>query len=190
MLEEVDYVLISYYEDDNFYTAADGGRFPIRPDENRWAQIFRRLKTSFTARTKFGFGEVCPQCYYRQSDRNCQRVLDIHGNAAEKSANNCTPQNPKDWEVRRCVCCLKAQKNYIERYYLEWDTQIRRALETTDAALGRNYVGGYFYWQYNDDVINKSVYADDTDIDRQIRRKLREEAVAAQSFLTDAYQRW
>ncbi len=187
----VDYVLISYYEDDNFYRDAQGNRHPITPTAEQWARIFKRLKNSFSGKTKFGFGEVGPQCHYRREDTSECRVLDIYNkDSTDSSKNNCTRKNDPKWNVRRCHCCLEAQKKYIIRYYSDCDKKILDALQKADADLAKNYVGGYFYWHYNDDVINKFVYAEDTDIDEKIRRKLKAEAEKTQSVLVNAFNDW
>jgi hypothetical protein len=48
MKQEVDYVLVSYYEQD-----CDGHR----PDQAEWTSVFGRLRTMFPA-AKLGFGEI------------------------------------------------------------------------------------------------------------------------------------
>ena len=159
-------------------------------DRRAAARFIGRLKNFFTERTKFGFDEVGAQCYYNRSDNDCRRVPDIYGNKDGKKANNCTPSGAEDWEIRRCRCCLKAQKTYIERYYTNWDPKIRRALTNKGGISAENYIGGYFYRYYNNDVINKLTLADDENTPRETGKKLRDEAAATQKVLTDIYSSW
>lgn len=119
-LPDVDYVLISYYEDDN-----EGVR-PNRSDMDIKGLIKNLVKlASMFRNAKIGFGEFGPQC------------------------NTC-----KD---RKCAACLSDQVSFIQRYYVELDKQIRKALRNSDSGWDarRDYIGGYFYWYFKQDVVNQ-----------------------------------
>ena len=146
MFPVLDYVFVSYYQD-NEWIGSNERRRQFIPSIEQWARIFTKLR-GFYPDAKLGFGEVGPECRYL--------------------GDSCEPQEPKDGfegdcKDRDCECCLKAQPIYLERYYLDWDAKIR-------ARLGSDYVGGYFYWHFSPDVVRrrnpntikmlKKIYAD------------------------------
>lgn len=49
------------------------------------------------------------------------------------------------------TCCIDQQKEFIARYYKDYDKLIR--------PLVRNYVGGYFYWYFLQDMVPKEKQA-------------------------------
>jgi hypothetical protein len=141
MFAEVDYIFISYYQDDN-YAGNAPDRKPIIPDSRGWARIFSRLH-SFYPNAKLGFGEVGPQCYYLKNDQSCR----LH-------------ESNEDWEAidddekcsRTCPCSKAAEEAYVNQYYSQWNDDIRRALTPE---LERLFVGGYFYWYFKQDSVNQ-----------------------------------
>lgn len=140
MFADVNYIFISYYQDDN-YAGEGAARAPIIPDRSRWAEIFRKLH-GWYPQARLGFGEAGPQCYYLKKDPHC--VLHEDNDSWEElpSAKKC--------EDRACSCCKAAQRNYVTQYYQDWDTEIRTAL----GADSSFYVGGYFYWHFRPDGLN------------------------------------
>jgi hypothetical protein len=177
---DVDYVLISYYQDDNF--APDPydpeKRTQIIPSPEGWAAIFGSLHDLYP-NAKFGFGEMSPQCYYLKADKQCLPQED------DKQFEH-LPKEKKCGD-RRCDCCLKAQIEYIERYYLEWDKAISSKL---GPELAKRYVGGYFYWYFNEDVIDKITAGKDECLPKKDREALAREAEQTMAAFVRAFHRW
>lgn len=117
-LPDVDYVLLSYYEDDNDEVLPNRKKMDVTGLVNR----LKQLAGFFPAKTQFGFGEFAPQCHA------C--------------------------EDRRCAGCLSDQVEFINRYYIDLDLKVRNAL-SRKRGWNRNYIGGYFYWYYKQDVVNQ-----------------------------------
>ena len=143
LFPELDYVFISYYEDDNFAKEQETNhRTPIVPTFSQWADIFKKLNGFYHPKSGFGFGEVAPQCRYRLLGKSC----------IPREDDEIWKMLPaKEKGDRSCPCCISAQPIYINRYYIDWDAGIRQELK--GAELENHYVGGYFYWYFNDDVV-------------------------------------
>lgn len=128
-LPDVDYVFLSYYEDDN------EGVLPNREnmDVSGLVKSLVSLARMF-GKAQFGFGEFAPQCNFE----NCCK--------------------------RKCRACANAQISYISRYYIDLDKIVRDALADPRSGWDRRrvYVGGYFYWYFNSDVVNNN-YQDTLD---------------------------
>ena len=164
----IDYLLVSYWQDDNFN---------VLP--GKWVDIFSQLNKDLPT-AKLGFGEVGVQCY-----TNCG----MHGkNVCE------APKDGKrviDYQKRRCLCCLQSQDIYIKRYYAEWDRDIRRMISDSENENFRNkFIGGYFYWQFNDDVLNKFFNADKHSTKQSEGDALKAEAEETLQSLLSTYIQW
>lgn len=179
--KDAKYVFISYYEDDQF--ADEPGtdrRTRIIPAPDKWAEIFMRLHEIYPD-ARLGFGEMGPQCYYLKSDRNCI----LHENDDDYEH---LPKKEK-CPHRRCNCCLEAQKEYVNRYYVDWDAAIRRELRNrTPDGLDRRYVGGYFYWHFSGDVIDKITASKDPHTPKAEKKRLLQEATATLDALIAAFR--
>jgi hypothetical protein len=172
---EVDYVLVSYYQDDNFASDETGKETPIVPTPSEWAAIFKQLHDLYP-QARFGFGEMAPQCHYEPGDNKC-----------EPKPISYTCMNDHN-RVRRCKCCLKAQPEYVQRYYLDWDKDIQGELEKAyGRELSNLYLGGYFYWYFNSDVINKFSESKDKTVPKSERDALVREATSTRSALLRAF---
>lgn len=161
-------MLISYWQDDNF---------EVLPAE--WFSIFSRLHGDSPG-AKLGFGEVGVQCY-----KEC------------KPGGKDTCEAKEDGKKyikhlkRRCQCCLDSQKPYVYRYYSEWNKEIRRLTENDgDENFKDKFVGGYFYWQFNDDVLNKFVWATEESTKKSEQGALKTEAEETFQNLLNIYQEW
>jgi hypothetical protein len=131
-----DYIFISYYQDDNYFNDEQ-----IVPDFYRWASIFQKLN-GYYPNACLGFGEVGAQCYYETNDTSPCTTRQNLGTA-------CHSENDI---YRGCPCCIKAQPEYITRYYDTWHHGIPAAL----GPLANKYVGGYFYWYFSDDIVDQN----------------------------------
>lgn len=141
MFPGVNYVFLSYYQDDNYW-GEEGDRRQLIPDYLGWGRIFNDFHTLYP-NALLGFGEVGPQCHYLRKDKKCK----LH-------------EPNEDWERiddeqkcgRRCKCCTKAQEKYVKQYYVDWDEGIRKEMSSD---LKSKYVGGYFYWYFSNDVVEE-----------------------------------
>lgn len=176
------YVFISSYEDDQFADEPrTGRRTRIIPSPDQWAYMFKRLH-DFYPSARLGFGEMGAQCYYLLSDSNCvpqENNEDFEKIKANKKCGN-----------RRCPCCLNAQRDYINRYYVTWNRDIPQRLDALVPGLGQSYVGGYFYWYFNSDVINKMVKSSKASTPANEKTKLRQEATDTLNSLIAAFRSW
>jgi hypothetical protein len=124
-----DYVLFSFYKDDCQKAVTDA---------DLWARTFAKLSRNFTVdgnTPKVGFGEVAPQCY-------C--LLGANG------------EPEKDDNIRRlAACCRPDQRVYVRAYYQTLHQQIKDAIGKMDGAKP-NYVGGFFYWYFQQDATDGS----------------------------------
>lgn len=189
---EVKYVFVSYYEDDQF---ADDPRADRRtriiPTADVWASIFKRLRELY-GQAQFGFGEMGSQCYFRVPDPSCTVQENNKKFAKLKPKKRCVlVKNEETGEHRRCACCLNAQREYINRYYVNWDRDIRSALANLPpAGLDNLYIGGYFYWHFNDDVINKIAKSNEASTPAEEKRVLQKEATDTLNALIAAFRQW
>ncbi|HKR02314.1 MAG TPA: hypothetical protein VJT09_16680 [Pyrinomonadaceae bacterium] len=170
----VDYVFISFYPDDNFAPGPrEGERTRITPSPEKWAEIFKQIKDDYQS-AQVGFGEVGAQCKYKK-EGSCV-VLEDEDNSECKD--------------RECNCCLSAQRDYIREYYQDLDAKIRAALKANyEPSYEKAFVGGYFYWHFNSDVINK--FADAKKVKKtKERQSLELQPAATRQTLVDAYETW
>lgn len=139
----VDYVLISYYPDNNFYTPAGAGvPVPIELTVQEWIDIFKVVKKdNFGKNTKFGIGEMGTHCNFQ----NCE------------DPNSCSPVRDGHECNRSRGCCISAQEDIIRKDYINLNkqilTELKKAGLTEPSLNGNDFVGGYFNWYYAEDVI-------------------------------------
>jgi hypothetical protein len=174
------YVFISAWEDSEFaYDPVAGKRTRLMPTPEQWAILCKQLHDSYPS-AQLGFGEMGAQCYYLTDDRTCvpQEYTEEFGQL--EPALRCGG--------RRCYCCLQAQRDYIERYYISLDRDIRRELGRLQTGLDKSYVGGYFYWHFNDDVLNK--FTASKDPNNPEREELAREATDTLNKLISAFRDW
>lgn len=196
--KKVDYVFISYYEDDNFdyYLMPGGERIhkPIIPEFTKWAEIFKQIGDNYPE-AKFGFGEFGPQCHYRVNDSGarCEVVgekEDSCPKAATKSAEDFSDKIP-GLKKRLCNCCLENQIPYINRYYSIWDREISLAIRKKyDVGAAARFAGGYFYWHFNPDVLDKFTFAKMDKYPEQERNVRRIEAENTLNELKKEYKNY
>ena len=204
--KKVDYVLISYYEDDNFdgYITSDGHtiRKAIVPEYAEWAGIFYEIKQAYRE-SKFGFGEFGPQCHY-PLEGSCDVIdPDVYGeepNLPSEARENTCPKaftaaalEFKDtsdglWK-RICSCCRDKQVPYIQRYYSVWHSGIIDAIRAAHGdTLASDFVGGYFYWHFNPDVLDKFTFANIDKYPTDERTLRRHEAETTLRGIKEAYR--
>jgi hypothetical protein len=119
---------------------------------------------------------MAPQCHYEPGDNKCE---------PKPISYTCMNANNR---ARRCKCCLKAQPEYVQRYYLDWDKDIQGELEKAyGRELSNLYLGGYFYWYFNSDVINKFSESKDKTVPKSERDALVREATSTRSALLRAF---
>jgi hypothetical protein len=155
----LDYVLVSYYPDDNFYTPQGSNTpIPIVLSAKEWVDVFAIVQKNFCENTKFGLGEMGSQCYFTNKQINCNacKILLLDYDTHQK--NPCDKYDA-DGEVsvaRKCPCCYCAQIKVVADYYTDLDLQICEAIKTDSRFKSNmNFIGGYFNWYYSGDVINK-----------------------------------
>ena len=134
-----DYVFISYYQD-NEWIGEKPNRRQFIPSYQQWARIFQKFHLIFPD-ADLGFGEVGPECRFRKGSCVPQEETEEFKNLPD--SEKCLDRNSE--------CCRSAQPIYIKQYYSDWDAKIRQELKGLN--LEQSFVGGYFYWQYTDDVI-------------------------------------
>ena len=124
LLPDVDYVFLSYYEDDNVGVRPNRNDMNVSGIVKTLVDLARLFGTA-----QFGFGEFAPQCNFDN--------VDCPG--------------------RKCRQCADAQVSYIRRYYIDLDNLVRAELTKPESGWSKDrvYVGGYFYWYFNSDVIRK-----------------------------------
>ncbi len=155
----LDYILVSYYPDDNFYTPAGGGKqIPIVLSAKDWVEIFASVKSNYGPNTKFGLGEVGAQCYYSKKIESCTTCKTLLLDYDTNEKNPCDKYDAKGEviEARKCSCCYCAQVKVMQDYYINLDKQICDEMKA-DArfASADRFIGGYFNWYYSPDVLNK-----------------------------------
>jgi hypothetical protein len=159
LFTNLDYVLVSYYPDDNFYTPASGGApQPIVFSAKDWVSLFANILPHFSADTKFGLGEVGAQCYYSNKSLPCDACKTILLDYDTHQKNPCDKYDAKGEtiESRKCPCCQCAQVKVMRDYYTDLDGQIMTEMKNDNRFKDANqFVGGYFNWYYSSDVLNK-----------------------------------
>jgi hypothetical protein len=152
----LDYLLVSYYPEDNFYEE-EGSNKPkqivLTPKE--WVEIFATIKANYSNTTKFGLGEVGAQCYFSKKADKCNTLL-LDYEMGQR--NPCDKYDAKGnlIETRKCPCCLTAQVQVMKAYYIDLDKQICEAMENDSRFKNaEQFTGGYFNWYYSNDVVNK-----------------------------------
>lgn len=176
MFPQVDYVFISFYSDDNFaYDPQLNAATPIKPSNEKWASIFKTVKDYYPC-AQVGFGEVGAQCNYKKDGSPRCNVLE--------------DANQSECKDRKCDCCLKAQRDYIREYYQDRDEGIRSALKKNYSDFYEQaFVGGYFYWHFNPDVINKIAKAKKEKNPKK-KEEIERPAIVTRQALLDAYKTW
>ena len=162
----LDYLLISYYPDDNFYEpnpSVSDFSTPIHWPPKDWVDMFDSIKFNYSSNTKFGLGEMGTQCYFynkptgSKAKNNCETLrLDLLKNGR----NPCDKYNAigEVIKARTCPCCYDAQVSVIKEYYTNLDAQIGEEMKKNNNFKSADrFIGGYFNWYYSADVINKMV---------------------------------
>jgi hypothetical protein len=160
----LDYLLVSYYPDDNFYEPnGDVSDYSIQINltPKEWVEIFDTIKANYSSATKFGLGEMGTQCYFPKKaltanvQNDCKTLrIDLLKNGR----NPCDTYDAKGdiIETRKCPCCLSAQVKVTKEYYTDLDSQIADEMKTSIGFKSADrFIGGYFNWYYSVDVINK-----------------------------------
>ena len=165
----LDYSFVSYYSDDNWHTnPATKRREPIIPSAKDWAVMFKEMRANYS-RAAVGFSEVGPQCHYKK----------IRGGKFIPTEF----EDESSCEDRTCKPCQDDQPKSITDHYLRLDKEVLNL-------VGNNFVGGYFYWNYNIDVINKIIYANALNNPKNTRLLRFNEAEATRNSLIDAFRKW
>jgi hypothetical protein len=160
----LDYLLVSYYPDDNFYEPnGDVSDYSIQINltPKEWVEIFDTIRTNYSSTTKFGLGEMGTQCYFSKkpvsnNTQNDCKTLRI--DLLKNGRNPCDTYDAKGEiiETRKCPCCLSAQTKVMKEYYTDLDKQIADEMKAnTSFKSADRFIGGYFNWYYSVDVINK-----------------------------------
>jgi hypothetical protein len=160
----LDYLLVSYYPDDNFYEPnGDVNDYSIQINltAKEWVEIMDTVTTNYSTNTKFGFGEIGTQCYFTKKpltnnpQNDCKTIrIDLLKNGR----NPCDTYDAKGEiiETRKCPCCLIAQVKVMKDYYIDLDKQITDELKVNNNFKNTDrFIGGYFNWYYSIDVVNK-----------------------------------
>ncbi len=165
---DLDYLLISYYPDDNFYEPnpeeSDFG-IQIKLTAKEWVEVFDAVRTNYSSTTKFGFGEVGTQCYFSNKNIDCNQSNDCKTLRVDLLKNKRNPCNKYDKqgeiiESRNCSCCHCAQVRVMQEYYTELDREIYNELKIAENFKNADrFIGGYFNWYYSEDVINKTIHS-------------------------------
>ena len=159
--ENIDYVLLSYYENKMDCPG-------LKQDALTFVNVFKNLaaRTMFP-NAKMGFGEVgykatCPEnVKKRPNDNKC-----IVGDS------RCRPN-------KMCI----GQAAYIRKYYQTLTTEIRTLLacERLNKRNEKlpNFIGGYFYWFFNQDMTGRTEKGDSSN--QQRNRGILKEAMPNQA---------
>jgi hypothetical protein len=153
----LDYLLVSYYPEDNFYEDA-GKNISIVLTAKEWVGIFATIKANYSPTTKFGLGEIGAQCYYSKKITNCTQCKTLVLDYEKNEKNPCDVYDAKGEmiEGRKCPCCYCAQVKVVADYYTDLDKQICDEMKADSRfQSAERFVGGYFNWYYSLDVINK-----------------------------------
>ncbi len=177
----LDYVLISYYPEDNFYLPKGAKEsIPIVLSAQDWVNVFAVIKENFGAEISYGLGEVGAQCYYSKKNMNCGdcKVLLLDYDTQEKNPCDVYDKKGEVIEARNCPCCYCAQVKVVTNYYQELDNEILMALKNDNRFLNSHrFIGGYFNWYYSADVVNKT--AKGNEADKLQAEKVRNATIAA-----------
>lgn len=91
--------------------------------------------------------------------------------------------------MRLCPCCRKLQDSYIKRYYSLWDQGISDAIkEKFKDEAAQEFIGGYFYWHFNVDVLDKFTFAKQTKLPESERFERLNEAQATLNTIKESYK--
>ncbi len=182
----LDYLLVSYYPDDNFYEPnGDVSDYSIQINltPKEWVEIFDTIRTNYSSNTKFGLGEMGSQCYFPKkiiSNKPLNDCKTIRIDLLKNGRNPCDTYDAKGEiiETRKCPCCLTAQAKVMKEYYIELDKQISDEMKTNNNFKNADrFIGGYFNWYYSVDVINKM--ANGTSEDKLQAEKVRAAIIEA-----------
>ncbi len=182
----LDYLLISYYPDDNSYEPnGDVSDYSIQINftAKEWVEIFDTIRTNYSSNTKFGLGEMGTQCYFSKKpvSANAQNDCKTLRIDLEKNGRNpCDTYDAKGELIdsRKCSCCLYAQLKVMKEYYTDLDKQITDEIKSNiNFKSADRFIGGYFNWYYSVDVINKIAYG--TAADKAQAEKVRNAIIEA-----------
>jgi hypothetical protein len=174
----LDYLLVSYYPDDNFYEPnpnASDYSIQINLTPKEWVEMFDTIRTNYSSTTKFGLGEMGTQCYFPKKPASAQsdcKTLRI--DLLKNGRNPCDTYDAKGEmiETRKCPCCLSAQVKVMKEYYTDLDRQIVDEMKSNSSfKSAERFIGGYFNWYYSVDVVNKM--ANGTAADKAQAEKVR-----------------
>jgi hypothetical protein len=182
----LDYLLVSYYPDDNFYEPnGDVSDYSIQINltPKDWVEIFDTIRTNYSSTTKFGLGEMGTQCYFPKKPltnnvQNDCKTLRI--DLLKNGRNPCDTYDAKGemQDTRKCPCCLQAQVKVTKEYYTDLDKQITDEMKVNISFKNADrFIGGYFNWYYSVDVINKM--ANGTVADKLQAEKVRNAIIEA-----------
>jgi hypothetical protein len=158
----VDYVLISYYENEKDCPGLmqDAGTFIGSFKALAAQDVFPKAKMGFG---EIGYKETCPKNSNNRADnKEC-----IQGKSGCSSR-------------RMCI----GQESYIRKYYQTFNNEIRAGL--TSARLRKpddrlpDFIGGYFYWFFVEDMTGKNKSGDSSN--QQRNRRILKEAMTNPSL--------
>jgi hypothetical protein len=177
----LDYVLVSYYPDDNFYLPTGATvQEPIMLNATDWKNLFASVKDNYSQNTKFGLGEIGAQCYYSKKNSNCEACKTLLLDYDTNEKNPCDKYDAKGEliESRNCPCCQCAQINVMADYYATLHNQIsEKMISDVRFKSAEKFIGGYFNWYYSPDVLNK--LANGTVADKTQALKVRQAIIDA-----------
>jgi hypothetical protein len=183
---DLDYLLVSYYPDDNFYEPnGDVSDYSIQINltPKDWVEIFDTIRTNYSSTTKFGLGEMGTQCYFPKKPASSNAQNDcktLRIDLLKNGRNPCDTYDAKGemLDTRKCPCCLSAQVKVTKEYYTDLDKQITDEMKSNISFKSADrFIGGYFNWYYSVDVINKM--ANGTAADKLQAEKVRDAIVEA-----------
>jgi hypothetical protein len=182
----LDYLLVSYYPDDNFFEPnGDVSDYSIQINltAKEWVEMFDTIQTNYSSITKFGLGEMGTQCYFPKKPINNNAQNDcktIRIDLLKNGRNPCDTYDAKGemLDTRKCPCCLSAQVKVMKEYYTDLDKQISNEMKSNGSFKSTDrFIGGYFNWYYSVDVVNKM--ANGTAADKLQAEKVRNAIIEA-----------
>jgi hypothetical protein len=182
----LDYLLVSYYPDDNFYEPnGDVSDYSIQINltPKDWVEIFDTIRTNYSSTTKFGLGEIGTQCYFSKkpvSGKTQNDCKTLRIDLLKNKRNPCDTYDAKGeiLETRKCPCCLSTQVKVMKEYYIDLDKQVTEEMKNNISFKNADrFIGGYFNWYYSVDVVNKM--ANGTAADKLQAEKVRSAIIEA-----------
>jgi hypothetical protein len=142
--ENVNYVLLSYYENQEDCPG-------LKQDAAAFIETFKHLaQEDMFPKAKMGFGEVG----YKAS---CPKNRKDFEDDKRPDDNKCIFGDPRCNPDRMCI----GQEAYIRKYYGTLNTEIKAGLNKPGEKLP-GFVGGYFYWYFNWDMVGRNKRGDDS----------------------------